>query len=185
MGMFGFRSGLLVAAAVVLAVAAPSSARACGPVIEIQFYESSPDVMSVRNRSEQAWSLTTLTFNLTPSRGSLIFDTEFGGDGADSPYPFEILAGNAVLLAEPSVTDGGSVLAMLFSGFGPGQSVDFAVDLDDRLANSIMGQAMVVGAEIEGGEVRGTLRSPDGQDIDVRGAFNDKNVAHLTALTCV
>ena len=40
--------------AAILCAAMPATA--CGPVIEVQYYESSPDIISIHNRSEQAWS---------------------------------------------------------------------------------------------------------------------------------
>ncbi len=158
---------------------------ACGPVIEIDFYESGPDIMSIHNRSEEAWSLVSLTFNLSTSAGSLIFDTAFGGAGENSPSDFDIIGGNARLAATPRVSDGDTVLVMLFASFGPGQHLEFTVDLDDRLVNSVLGQAIVVGSEIAGARVDGTLRDPKGNDMPVRGIFNDKAQAQLTSLSCV
>lgn len=179
------QSRLFCSAFVAAVLCSAAQAKACGPVIDIQYYESAPDVISIHNRSEQAWSLTTLTFNLTTSRGAVIFDTAFGGPGENESQAFEIVSGTARIIGEPSVTDGGSVLLMLFAAFGPGTHLDFAIDLDDRLTPSPLGQTVVVGEEIQGGEVTGILRSPEGNDIDVRGVFTDKSQAQLTALTCV
>ncbi|MBO6518788.1 MAG: hypothetical protein JJ900_12180 [Rhodospirillales bacterium] len=160
-------------------------ARACGPVVEIDFYESSPDIMSIHNRSEEAWSLVSLTFNLGTSAGSLIFDTVFGGAGENIPSDFDIIGGTARLAATPKVSDGDVVLLMLFASFGPGQNLEFTVDLDDRLVDSVLGQAIVVGSEIAGARVDGILRDPKGNDMPVRGIFNDKAQAQLTSLSCV
>lgn len=164
---------------------APSAVHACGPLIEVNYLETDGDVMTIRNRSEQAWALQSLTFNMTTSRGSIIFDTLYGGPGSNAARDFYVISGNGKLLAPPLVEDGGSVMLMTFTDFGPGREIDFAIDLDDRMPNSIMGTAYVTGEEIMGGEVSGKLRSPEGHEMDVRGVFNEKNVAHLTSPACV
>ncbi len=178
-------AGLSTICIITAALLTPDTARACGPLIEINYLETDGDVMTIRNRSEQSWALESLTFNMTTSRGSIIFDTLYGGPGSNAARDFYVISGNGKLLAPPLVEDGGSVMLMSFIDFGPGHEIDFAIDLDDRMSQSIMGNAYVTGEEIMGGEVSGKLRSPEGHEMDVRGVFNEKNVAHLTSPACV
>lgn len=175
-----FASGILVAMLVPTV-----QARACGPLIEVAYLESEPDVMSIRNKSEQSWSLTSLTFLTATSRGRVIFDTAYGGAGENAAHDFRPIGGTAKLAAAPLVKDGGSVMAMAFADFGPGKELDFIIDLDDQLAQSEMGRTFVTGNEIMGAVVEGTLKAADGTGMDVRGVFNEKSVAHLTSPACV
>lgn len=177
-----------VAAALLLigtALCVSGRATACGPLIEVAYLESEPDVMSVRNKSIENWSLVSLTFLMATSRGSVIFDTEYGGAGENAAHDFRPIGGTGKLAAPPLVKDGGSVMVMAFSDFGPGRDLDFIIDLDDQMPNSEMGRAFVTGNEISGGTIEGVLKSPDGRGMDVRGTFNVKNVAHLTSPACV
>lgn len=168
-----------------VAVALPRHAAACGPLIEVAYLESEPDVMSIRNKSEGNWSLLTLTFLMATSRGQVIFDTAYGGAGENAAHDFHALGGTGKLADAPLVKDGGSIMLMSFADFGPGRDLDFVIDLDDQLAQSEMGRTFVTGTEIMGAAVEGVLQSPDGQRMDVRGIFNEKSVAHLTSPACV
>ncbi len=71
----------LIAALVALLVgfAPPRIARACGPVVEVQFYEADGDIFVVHNLSKEPWTLINLEIVLTGSAGRLVFDTEDGG----------------------------------------------------------------------------------------------------------
>lgn len=166
-------------------ISGSTPARACGPLIEVNYLETDGDIMTIRNRSEQNWSLVTLTFLMGTSRGNVIFDTVYGGPGENAARDFYVVSGSGKLAAHPIVKDGGSVMLMAFSDFGPGREIDFSIDLDDQMPQSEMGRAYVTGQEIDGAKIEGLVRAPDGTDMNVRGTFNVKNVAHLTSPACV
>ncbi len=175
-------SAALLAAALLL----PAAAQACGPNVEISFTETAPkDIFDIRNKSDDGWQLVSLAFDLSPSHGGLIFDTDVGGLGENVAQPFELAGGNAQLTTMPTVSDGDAAMLMLFSGFAPGQSFVFTIDLDDRLTESDMGQTMISGAEIEGTKARGLMRHPDGRELTAEGTFDRDSEARLSAGPCV
>ena len=177
---------LLVAATVALTSLAPAAAHACGPNVEISFTETAPkDIFDIRNKSDEGWSLVSLAFDLSPSSGGLIFDTDVGGPGENVAQPFELAGGNARLTTMPAVSDGDAAMLMLFADFAPGQSFVFTIDLDDRLTHSDMGQTMISGAEIEGTKARGQMRHTDGRELTAEGTFDRDSEARLSAGPCV
>ena len=177
---------LFVATALAIATLAPGAAHACGPNVEISFTETAPkDIFDIRNKSDDGWNLVSLAFDLSPSRGGLIFDTDVGGPGENVAQPFELAGGNAQLTTMPAVSDGDAAMLMFFAGFAPGQSFVFTIDLDDRLAQSDMGQTMISGAEIEGAKARGLMRHTDGRELTAEGTFDRDSEARLSAGPCV
>ncbi|MCA9266175.1 MAG: hypothetical protein KDA60_20085, partial [Planctomycetales bacterium] len=87
--------------------------------------------------------------------GNVYFDVTAGGGGFDGAYDFlDLGSSSAVLAATPTVADGDQTLALNFTSFGVGDSLDFEIDVDN--SNAV---------------VRGTNGS--GSNHDMRGATVD------------
>ena len=165
-----------------LAVSQP--ARACGPEVVIRFIDSGPDLFIIENNSLEAWTLLSLEFRAEHSAGRVVFDTDFGGAGASEPQQFETVDGEVGLMQAPVVADGAEELTLHFANFAPGRKFVFSIDLDDRLANSAMGQAYVTGDEIAGAEVTGLFTHPRIGEGRAQGTFGTDGMAHLRGATC-
>ena len=178
----------LTSAASVLAaglIAAPKPAAACGPEVVVQFIDAGPDMFIIDNKSSEAWTLLSLEFRSANSVGRVVFDTDFGGQGSSEPYQFEAVEGDVGLMKEPVVADGAEALDLHFSNFTAGRQFIFTIDLDDRLADSVMGQAHVTGEEIAGAEVSGLFTHPRIGKGTAKGVFGTDGKAHLRGATCV
>lgn len=166
--------------------AAQSQAPACGPRLVVEYTDDGPDVFLIRNLSGEGWSLDTLTIDLTGSSGDLVFDTDFGGEGAGSPSTFATIPGaSARLLSMTPASDGGRVLALRFSGFAPEGHFTVSLDVDDRLPNSALGQTYVTGEEMAGARTLARFLGPTGQPADVSAIFDTKAVADSGIGGCV
>lgn len=173
-----------------LAAGASSSASAepCGPHITVDFMESSPDFVDIANRSAPGWSLVSLRIDLGGSRGQLFFDTDAAGDGVSMHQPFAGHAGqgDAVRLERLSgPDDGGQVMILEFAGFDAGHDFSFEIDLDDRLANSMLGQTHVDGSELAGARITADLRGPTGSQVTNTASFDTNNRATVGGGGCV
>jgi len=158
----------------------PSSAKACGPKIEIRFFESSDgDLFEVINASQEPWLISSLIISLYGSSGGLIFDTASGGSGASMYAPLEVVTGDVGFMGASAVEDGSETVSLQFSNFSPGKMFLFAVDVDDRLEDSDFGQAVISGPELEGARASAELQMPDGRKARAKGIFGDNAVARL------
>ena len=163
-----------------MAASLTGKAWACGPKVEISFYEDSGgDVFEITNKSREGWSVASLVLSLTGSAGRLVFDTEDGGLGASMHQPFSADGRHVGFTGASPVTDGGEVVALKFSKFIPGQTFTFIVDVDDRLPESGWGQADVSHAEIEGATGEAMMVKPDGERTRAEGAFGGEGKAIL------
>jgi len=170
----------LVAIAAGLLVMLPEDARACGPRLKVEFFESSDgDLFSVNNLSEAQWSVKSLTIILNGSQGKLIFDTASGGLGASMPAPLYVVAGEVGFEGASQVDDGGEIVALLFSAFDPGRRFIFSIDVDDRLDGSGFGQADVSDAEMAGASATAEMVNADGRTARINGTFTDNAIARL------
>ncbi len=170
----------------VILVLAIRPADACAPVVEVQFFESGGgDIFTIANKSQSPLRLESLTIRLQGSRGRLVFDTEDGGPGYSMPQQFEAVDNDVGLVGEPVVADGAEELRLQFKAFTAGRRFMFVIDLDDRLATSDFGQAVVSGAEIEGAEAIAVLREVGGGIATARGVFHADGRALLLGGLCV
>ena len=166
---------ILLSAAAMLG-AAPAAA--CGPRVDINFYEDGGgDVFEITNKSQENWSVKSLVLSLTGSQGRLIFDTDGGGLGASKYQPFYAGANDVGFVGASPVTDGGELLALTFSAFVPGKTFTFYVDVDDRLVESSYGQAMVTDEEIQGATGEAEMVRPSGESLRATGAFGREGKA--------
>ena len=159
-------------------------AHACGPVVEIRFYESDGDVFIIENNSLEPWSLVSLDIILTGSTGRLVFDTVEGGPGYNSPQQFEAVDNDVGLAGTPVVADGAEALSLSFLNFKPKRSFIFVIDLDDRVENSDFGQAVISGTEIQGARARALLINPKAGKTHAEGTFGTDGKARLRGATC-
>jgi hypothetical protein len=160
-------------------------AAACGPAIEVRFIDAADgDVFTVRNVSEQPWSLVSLVIRLAGSRGRLVFDTAGGGPGYSMHQPFAAVNGEVGLLDAPDVGDGADEVTLRFSRFTPGRDFLFVIDVDDRLEFSDFGRAVVSGAEIEGAGAEAVLTMEGGVRSVAHGRFGDGGRAVLRGGLC-
>ncbi|NQU60164.1 MAG: hypothetical protein HQ512_03460 [Rhodospirillales bacterium] len=157
---------------------------ACGPEVEIQFFESSSDIFAIKNSSQDPWFLVSLSIRLGGSRGRLVFDTEDGGPGASMHEPFGVVEDNVGFVSATPVDDGGEEVRLLFSDFQPGRSFMFVIDVDDRLENSDYGQAVVSGDEIEGANADAILTTKSGAQAKAKGRFGNDGRALLRGGLC-
>ncbi len=171
-----------------ISIAGPARAQshACGPRVSVTYHDSYPDLFLIRNLSATGWSLVSVAIDLGGSVGDLIFDTDEGGEGAGSPEPFSGVAGTAVrLMGVSPLHDGGRAVALRFGDFAAGRQFTFLVDVDDRLAESPLGQAHVVGSEMAGSRITADLEGPVGQSVELEAPFADNAVADTGAGGCV
>ena len=132
--------------------------------------------MSLRNISSPGWHVTHALFDLGPSHGALIFDTAEGPPGAGGAYNFEQTGGEAALFSLPYIIDGAEILTLLFTGFAPGASLNFMIDLDARLGGS---GANVSARDVAGARLQVTLRDARGAAAQLEGAFSAQGLLAL------
>jgi hypothetical protein len=140
----------LAAAAATLLALSPVLAEACGPRVELEFYESDGgDVFKIHNKSQKPWSVASVVLSLVATRGRVVFDTADGGAGTSMYYPFHPGAGDVGFVGATPVGDGDRALALKFSDFGPGKTFTFTVDVDAKSESGI-DLPMVSDADMEG-----------------------------------
>jgi len=178
----------LVVLAVVFIHIGGNAAVACGPAVEVRFFESDGDIFQISNKSEGPWALVSLVIRLTGSRGGLVFDTEDGGPGYSMHQQFVPVTGPGTdkvgLVGAEPVGDGAEEIRLLFSDFLPGREFMFIIDVDDRLESSDYGQAVVSGDEIEGARAEAVLTMPGGAKATPKASFGNDGVARLRGGAC-
>lgn len=155
-----------------------AAAEICGVDIQARFIESAPrDRFVFENKSSFPVEIASLSLDLRPSAGRLIFDTESGGTGVEVFQLFRGEEGDAELANAPTVNDGDDQIALAFKAFGSGQTYRFSIDVDDQLTNSELGQIRVSGGEMQGAEL--TAVTADGTVH--RAVFDASNRARMSA----
>ena len=118
--------------------------------IEVRFFEGAPkDRFEFKSTTDCAGPVT-LSLDLAPSAGALIFDVTSAGGGVEVFQPFELVSGGSLVSSSPSVKDGDTTLAMTLGQMPKGTAVSFTIDLDDTLSDR---QITVNGSEIAGATV--------------------------------
>jgi len=154
-----------------------ANAETCNVNIHARFIEGAPrDRFIIENKSKAGMEIASLELNLQPSTGRLIFDTESGGSGVEVFQLYRGETSDAALAKAPNVRDGDDRLDLAFATFSAGQKYQFSIDIDDRLANSDLGQIRVSGGEMQGAELIAATK--DGSAY--RGVFDASNRASLT-----
>lgn len=165
-------AALLLAQQPSLLYAESTSVVGCGPLLEARFIESAPrDRFEFANKSNDDWSITRITLDLSKSSGNLIFDTTEGGDGVEVSQPFNTEDTNLVSSANIP-EDGEHLIEISFDKFQPELSFSFTIDVDDQLAESELGQIRVSGSEIKGATVLGVFLNQQGEEMTVESRFD-------------
>lgn len=163
----------------------PVGVSSCGLNMEARFVESAPrDRFELRNNSQSQWSITSATFDLAPSLGRLVFDTEEGGTGVEVFQPFRAESGNAKLRWLSKLSDGSSIMTLDFNRFESGDDFTFTIDVDDTLTASDLGQIRVADREIEGANVELVMRGPGGVITSATMTFGSNGTATVKGKTC-
>ncbi|MEO0546835.1 MAG: aggregation factor core [Pseudomonadota bacterium] len=163
----------------------PKGMTSCGLDLRAEFREGAPvDRFTITNRSTPDWSIRSITLNLEPSAGKLIFDTKDGGDGVEVFQPFREAGGNADLRSISKLRDGGPVLTLDFHTFEADQSYTFSIDVDDTVKVSELGQIRVAGSEITGASLSYILRGPGGMITKAAGDFDNSARSAVTGRVC-
>lgn len=123
---------------------------ASGPAmadLTVEFREGAPKDRFIIASTDCAIGPSTLTLDLTTSKGGLIFDTTAEGAGVEVFQPVELEQGAASF---SETRDGDRVLQVSLDALRPGSPVTLTVDLDDTMVDSALGQIRVAGSEIVG-----------------------------------
>jgi hypothetical protein len=158
-------------------VAAPAVAD-----IRVSYVDSSPDRITIKNRSGCALGPFELMIDLGRSTAGLIFDTSAAGAGYAAFAPLEIVSGAKQVLGVSAVTDGDSRLLLELDFLDSSASLALAVDVDDTSSASPAGRTIVVGSEIAGAvaEARLTAGGPS-----YPGVFGPDGVAIVPLEACI
>lgn len=145
--------------------------------LHVRFIEGAPkDRFEITNRSACAISGSTLTLDLAPSQGALIFDVTGSGAGVEVFQPFEIVSGRGALSTLPTILDGQNAVDLPISTLSSGASIAFTIDVDDTRGTR---EITVTGFEISGATVK--LVSTDGPQV---ARFGSDAKAQVTGLSC-
>lgn len=130
--------------------------------LRVSYVDSSPDLITIVNRSGCDLGPFALTIDLGRSPAGLIFDTSGAGAGYAGFAPLEIVAGGEQVTGISAVTDGDSRLVLELDFLGGGGRVALAVDVDDTSPESAAGRTIIAGSEIAGAvaEARLTAGGP-------------------------
>jgi hypothetical protein len=146
--------------------------------LQITFRDGAPkDTFRISNTSACATGPVSLTLDMTPSMGKLIFDVTSAGAGVEVFQPLEVTKGAAFLNALPEVTDGQKTLALDISDLPPGEEIAFTIDVDDTIGAR---EITVNGSEMSGSIVALTLASEN-----MEAVFDTSAVARLTTPACI
>ncbi|MEO1397233.1 MAG: hypothetical protein AAFU56_00010 [Pseudomonadota bacterium] len=167
------------------ATALPNGVSSCGLDLSAVFREGAPvDRFTITNASSPDWSITSVTLNLQPSAGKLIFDTKDGGDGVEVFQPFRRAGGTAKMRRVSRLRDGGPFLTLDFSAFEAADTFTFSIDVDDTLKASELGQIRVAGSEINGAALSYVLRGPGGVITSAEAEFDGSAKSALKGRKC-
>lgn len=119
--------------------------------LEVRFVEGAPkDQFIVNNVGHCDLSASTLSLDLSPSSGRLIFDVSEAGAGVEVFQPLEFTNGAEALLDVPSVVDGQDFIEIQIASLKAGSNIAFTIDVDDTIGQR---EITVSGAEIAGATV--------------------------------
>lgn len=150
--------------------------------LRVSYVDSSPDAITIENRSGCDLGPFELVVDLGRSPAGLIFDTSGTGAGYAGFAPLEIVGGAEQVSGISAVTDGDSRLLLEFDFLGGGASVALAVDVDDTSPDSAAGRTIIAGSEIAGAvaEARPTAGGPS-----YPGVFGTDGVAIVPLEACI
>lgn len=122
--------------------------------LSVRFIEGAPkDRFIFAHQGECATGPVMLTVDLSGSAAGLVFDVTGDGAGVEVFQPFELVSGDARVVASPVVRDGDTALSLGISDLVPGEEIAFTIDLDDTIGAR---EITVSKSEIVGASVRVT-----------------------------
>lgn len=144
----------------VLAVFVTGAQAECMRALTVKFVESAPRDRFDIIHTATGVLVTGVSIDLEDSQGALIFDTAEGGSGTQVFQPFEPGEG----MQGVEVVDGAQRLDIRLADLSAGQRTGFTIDVDDRRAQSDLGQIRVTGGELSGARVLFSLA--DGSELE-------------------
>jgi FlaG/FlaF family flagellin (archaellin) len=128
--------------------------------------------------------ITAVTIDLRGTGGALVFDTEAGGGGVGTAYPFYTVEGADRLAATAGGVDGGHTLTLGFTGLRRGERVVISIDVDEQGTAGSPGLTQIYGAQFENGTVTATLVLPGGAEEVHAGRFDGNGWAFVNPRNC-
>ncbi|MCH2165408.1 MAG: aggregation factor core [Marinovum sp.] len=126
--------------------------------LAVRFIEGAPkDQFRIMNLSECPTGPIKVTIDLAGSAAGLIFDTTAAGAGVEVFQPLQLADGSEYVRELPTIIDGDTAMTLSLLSIPGDGTVSVTVDVDDTMAQSVLGQIRVAGSEIFGAEV--TLRA--------------------------
>jgi hypothetical protein len=150
--------------------------------LRVSYVDSSPDLITIENRSGCDLGPFELTIDLGRSPAGLIFDTSGTGAGYAGFAPLEVIGGAEHVTGISSVTDGDNRLLLELDFLGGGSSVSLAVDVDDTSPESAAGRTIIAGSEIAGAVAEARLT---GGGPSYPGIFGTDGVALVPLEACI
>jgi hypothetical protein len=122
-----------------------------------------------------------VSIDFATARGDLFFDVAEGGRGyPDEPADdVEILSGAAFVTGVSRLEDGGEVLTLTLQDFAPGDSLRFAVDVDDAEGPVPGTDDDASARDIEGTAVAVRMVNAEGAERAEVGAFGNRGTAMI------
>ena len=175
------------AGALAAALFGAAPALADGDLVRVEFQEKAPtDSFLITNAAScpEGVVIRTVSIDLRPAEGNLIFDTERGGAGYLAAEGIEVIRGEENVASVNAVTDGDQVLTLDLAGMVPGDRVRVAIGVDD-VSRDVEGPTDDVSArELEGATTAVKLVEADGQLKSSVGIFNNIGVATVPWDAC-
>lgn len=146
--------------------------------VEVTFREGAPkDRFTIINTSGCGLGAMDVTVDLSGSAAGLIFDVTAQGAGVQVFQPFDVVAGEELLLSTPQVRDGDTDVTLALSALPAGQAVAFTIDVDDTIGAR---EITVSRSEISGAGVR--IATPSAE---LSGVFGTDSRARVPLQGCV
>ncbi|MBB4284561.1 hypothetical protein [Roseospira goensis] len=176
----------LVGAVAIGAAAVAQSVRERTPAdLTVRFEERlGADLFHIENTGTCEAVVTAVTIDLRGAGGALVFDTETGGGGVGTAYPFVTLEGADRIVAAEGGADGGHILTLTLNGLGRGERVVLSIDVDEQGRAGAPGLTQIHGTQFENGTVTATLVSPGGTEAVHAGRFDGAGWAFVNPRHC-
>ena len=145
--------------------------------VQVRFVEGAPkDRFILENVGMCDVKSATLSIDLSPSAGRLIFDVTGSGAGVEVYQPLELVEGANSLFKFPSVADGQDYIDLEIDPLASGDNITFTVDVDDTI-----GQREIT---VSGSEIKGAIVSYVSDTGDGTAVFTSDALANLAISDC-
>ena len=169
----------IAALVVLLAIGtAAGQANACGPRVDVQHQEDSPDVFQVTFVSGKEFELQTLDIDMSSSVGGVYIDDIY------DPPPANRFSLAKVVKIE-NAAEGGQTARLVFRDFLAGRSLSYWMDLDDQSSAGGGNYDHLTSGEIKGARASAVLRHSNGRLERIEGTFTKNGIAILAPRACV